>query len=99
MALMLMRRRKSSVLKLEYYFTRSFTFLGDLIQLNYRFFVRKFIAYVFIDCFIGIWTRFAFPSQTAFQYVRQLQMHLSRFGRVRRFIACRSLKLGVEINK
>ena len=48
MALVLMRRRKSSLLKLEYYFTRSFTFLGDLIQLNYRFLDRKFIPLIFL---------------------------------------------------
>ena len=48
---------------------------------------------VFVDCFIGIWTVFAFPSQTAFQYVRQVEMHFSRFARVRRYIARRSLKL------
>ena len=48
------------------------------------------MVYVFIGCFIRIWTVFAFPSQNAFQYVSLLQIrwrksetHFSRFDAVR----------------
>ena len=39
-----------------------------------------------MDFFIGIWTVFAFPSQTAFKYVRQVEKHSSRFRQERRLI-------------
>lgn len=39
------------------------------------------MLYDFIGCFIGIWAAFAFPSQTAFQYVPLMQMNDSNFSR------------------
>ena len=66
----------------QYYFTLSFFFLGDLIQLNYHYFGGKFMVYVFIGCFIGIWAVFAFPSQTVFQHVPLMQMTAKR-GKLR----------------
>ena len=41
-------------------------FAVTLIQSNCHYFVRKFMVYVFIGCFMWIWTAFAFPSHTAF---------------------------------
>ena len=40
------------------------------------------MVHVFIGCFIGIWAVFAFPSQTAFQYVPLMQMAAKR-GKLR----------------
>ena len=38
----------------KYYFTLSFFFQGDLIQFNRHYFVREFMVYAFIGCFIRI---------------------------------------------
>ena len=84
--------RDANILYCKYYFTLSFFFLGDLVQLNYHYFGRKFMVYVFIGCFFGIWAAFAFSSQTAFQHVPLLQLrwhpreiHFALLARIRPF--------------